>query len=63
MPEQKYNIQVSNFANKYVKTEYRREFHRLMVEWDGRQDVGLSFYDFDLLQQKYVESKEVVDGR
>ena len=58
MPEQKYNMQVSSFANKYVKREYRKEFHRLMVEWDGRNDVGLTFYDLDLLQWKYKEAKE-----
>jgi len=62
--EQKYSMQVNAFADKYVKTEYRKEFFRLMVEWDadGWQDgnkVGLSFYDFDLLQWKYEESKGV----
>lgn len=41
---------------------YRKEFMRLMRDWDGRADVGSAFYDIDVLNMKAKEAREAVEG-
>lgn len=51
-------IRVYEFASQYFTPGgYKwRAFMKLMKDWDGRSDVGQSFYDVDVLQVKRQET-------
>lgn len=49
---------VQDFISLYVKSNLRKKFLRIMIEWDGRRDVVNSFYDLDVLNIKLKESGE-----
>jgi len=51
-------MKVSEYKDKYILSEYRQKFMELMIQWDGRCDVGSSFYDLDVLEMKHRESME-----
>lgn len=50
---------VHDFIRKFVPSSLRGIFYRLMVQWDGQQNVDLAFYDIDVLQARLKESKEI----
>jgi len=52
------SMQVKEFANRYVCTELRGVFARLMREHDGLPNYHLAFYDMDVLVVKLEEAKE-----
>ena len=49
---------VSEFAQKMISDPaVSSKFYKLMIQWDGRRDVGSAFYDLDVLQMKLQEAK------
>lgn len=52
------SMKVSEYMDKYIPKEYRFKFRRLMIQWDGRMDVGGAFYSMDLLNMKKKECME-----
>jgi hypothetical protein len=53
-------MQVKEFANRYVCTELRGVFARLMQEHDGLPNYHLAFYDMDVLLVKLEESEKAL---
>jgi hypothetical protein len=53
-------MNVRNFANKYVPLEYRKRWWKLMREWDKNPDVHNAFYNKDVMYMKLTEAKEIV---
>lgn len=46
-------MQVKDYAQKYVSPLYSKKFYALMRKWDGRADVAGAFYTIGVLQDQH----------